>query len=136
MRLHYITWKHSKISVFNVRLSFWFSVTGMHFPQKRPTKAFFHPSFFLRLKDVWMSLPAALELEGLGLDPECSARSIQSLVIAFLRVFRIQEKANVFWLRTLEGGNTDYLIFSSKNDWKRPFSNPYTAPVPCPKPLL
>jgi len=53
-----------------------------------------------------MSFPAALELEGVGLDPKCSAHRIHCLVTAFLMVFRIQEKANVFWLRTLEGGKT------------------------------
>lgn len=90
-------------------------------------------SIILSLVEGCLNVPAALELEGLGLDPKCNVRRIQSLVTAFLRVFRIQEKANLFWLRTLEGRNTDYLLFSTKNtNWKRPFSNP----VPSPKPPL
>lgn len=127
----YATWNW-KISVFNVRLSSWFSVTGIHFPQKRSTEAFIHHSLWL--KNVWVFLPVTLELERLELGPKHSEGRIQCLVTAFLRVFRIQEKANVFWLQTHEGGNTDYLLFSTKNtDGKRPFSNPYTAPVPSPK---
>lgn len=65
----------------------------------------------LSLTEGWLSVWPCLGTAGIGVYPQCRARRIP--VSALLRV--LKKKTNVFWLRTLEGGSTEYSGFSDIN---------------------